>query len=118
MPAAPLAVAADAVAALLGFDPSKLVSPPYHEEKTIRADLTAAGFRHIEVNYIERPATAASARDAAIATVHGSLIRSVIQASAPGKMDEATDAAEIALRAKPGDGEIVGTTKALLILAR
>jgi SAM-dependent methyltransferase len=117
MPAAPLAIAADAVAGLLGCDPGVLVSPPYHHEPTIRTDLHAAGFRHIEIDRVTQPARAASARQAAIATVHGSLIRTVIASTAPGKLDEATNAVERAIRGKLGDGQIVGATRALVILA-
>jgi SAM-dependent methyltransferase len=117
MPTAPLAIAANVVAQLIGCDPIALVSPPYHDEGVIRTDLAAAGFRHIEVDRISRPAKAASARDAAVATVHGSLIRGVIEAIAPGKLAEATDAVERALRAELGDGRIVGATKALVVFA-
>jgi hypothetical protein len=117
MPTAPLAIAADVVAELLGCDPGRLVNPPYHDERTIRADLGVAGFRHADIDRVSRPATADSARDAAVATVHGSLIRGVIETTAPGKLDEATDAVERALRARLGDGQITGTTKALAILA-
>jgi SAM-dependent methyltransferase len=117
MPTAPLAIAADAVAGLIGCDPGVLVNPPYHDEHAIRTDLDAAGFRDIEIDRVAQPARAASARQAAIATVHGSLIRSVIGSSAPGKLDEATNAVERAIRGKLGDGQIVGATRALVILA-
>ena len=117
MPAAPLGIAVDAVADLLGCDPATLVNPPYYDEETIRTDLDAAGFGHVGIDRIARPARAASARQAAIATVHGSLIRSVIETTAPGKLDAATNAAQRAIRGKLGDGGIVGAMKALVILA-
>jgi len=117
MPTAPLAIAADAVADLVGCDPGALVNPPYHDEGRIRVDLNAAGFRHIDIDRLSQPATATSARDGAVATVHGSLIRNVIETIAPGRLAEATDAVERALRAKLGDGQIVGTTRALIVLA-
>jgi SAM-dependent methyltransferase len=117
MPTAPLAIAADAVAGLVGCDPGMLVNPPYHDEATIRTDLDAAGFRHIEIDRLAQPASVASARQAAIATVHGSLIRSVIEASARGKLDEATNAVERAIRGKFGNGQVVGATRALIVLA-
>jgi SAM-dependent methyltransferase len=117
MPTAPLAIAADAVARLLGCDPGVLVSPPYYDEPAIRTDLNAAGFRHIEIDRVIQSARAASARQAAIATVHGSLIRSVIMSSAPERLVEATNVVERAIRGKLGDGRIVGTTRALVILA-
>jgi SAM-dependent methyltransferase len=117
MPTAPLAVAAEVVGELLGCDPGSLVNPPYHDEGGIRADLNAAGFQRISIDRVEQPACAASAREAAIATVHGSLIRSVIAETAPGKMEEATDAVERALRKRLGGGQIIGATKALVVLA-
>jgi SAM-dependent methyltransferase len=117
MPAAPLGIAADVVAGLLGCDPGALVNPPYYDESTIQTDLRAAGFQHVDIDRINRPATAASARDAAVATVHGSLIRTVIETTASGKLNEATDLVERAIRNKLGDGQIVGGTTALVILA-
>lgn len=75
MAGAPLAIAADVVAEMLGCNPASLVNPPYHHEATIRADLAAAQFQRIEIHRVKRPATSASARAAALATVHGSLIR-------------------------------------------
>jgi len=117
MPTSPLAIAADVVAALLGRDPGTLLNPPYHDEVSIRSDLGAAGFQHISVDRISEPARAASARDAAIATVHGSLIRTAIEITAPERLGEATDAVERAMRARLGDGEIDGATSALIVLA-
>ena len=117
MPAAPLAIAADVVGEMLGCDPSILVNPPYHDENTIRADLTSAGFQRITIERITRPAEAASAREAAIATVHGSLIRTVIELTVPERFAEATDAVERAMRARFGDGHIAGSTVALMVTA-
>jgi len=117
MPTAPLAIAADTVAGLVGCDPGMLVNPPYHDEPVIRTDLEAAGFRHIEIDRVVQPARAASARQAAIATVHGSLIRTVIESTAPGRLDDATNGVERAIRGKLGDGQIVGATRALVVLA-
>src|SRR5215469_9335786 len=71
IPDAPLAIAADVVAAMLGCDPASLVSPPYHDETMLRQDLAVAQFQRIKVERVVRPAAAASAREAAIATVRG-----------------------------------------------
>jgi SAM-dependent methyltransferase len=112
---APLAIAAEIVGVLLGCHPSSLVSPPYHHENTIRAHLGAAGFQSTDIQRITRPATAASAREGAVATVHGSLIRTAIESAAPGRLDEATDAVERAFRAKFGDGPLAGAVNALIV---
>jgi ubiquinone/menaquinone biosynthesis C-methylase UbiE len=117
MPSAPLTIAADVVGDMLGLDPSSLVNPPYHCEETIRADLGAANFRRIDIQRITQPAMAASARDAPIAAVHGSLIRTAIVAVDPERLDEATDAVERALRAKLGKGPIDVVTNALIVAA-
>jgi SAM-dependent methyltransferase len=117
MPDAPLAIAADVVAAMLGCDPASLVNPAYYDETTLREDLAAAQFRQIKVERVTRPAAAASAREAALATVHGSLIRTVIETRHPGRLDEATNAVERALEAKFGKGAVAGWTSALIVAA-
>jgi len=116
MPDAPLAIAADVVAAMLGCDQASLVNPGYHNETTLREDLAAARLRH-KIERVTLPAAASSAREAALATVHGSLIRTVIETQYPGRLDEATDAVEGALRAKFGRGTVAGQTSALIITA-
>jgi SAM-dependent methyltransferase len=117
MPDAPLAIAADTVAGMLECDPASLVNPGYHNEATIRQDLAAAQFQQIRVESVTRPAAAATAREAALATVHGSLIRTVIEAQHPGRLEEATNAAERALEAKFGTGPVAGRTSALIVSA-
>jgi SAM-dependent methyltransferase len=117
MPNAPLAIAADVVGRLLGCAPVSLVNPPYHDEDTIQADLHAANLQSIEIERVALPAEASSARDAAVATVHGSLIGTVIGSKAPGRLAEATDAVEQAFRVKFGGGLIHATTHALIVTA-
>jgi SAM-dependent methyltransferase len=94
MPDAPLAIAADVVASMFGFDPASLVNPGYHDETVLRRDLAAAQFQQIKVERVMLPAAAASARKAARATVHGSLVRTVIQTQRPGRLEKATNAVE------------------------
>jgi len=115
---APLAIAAEVVGSLLGCDPLSLVNPAYHDEDTIRADLGAAKFQPVTIERITRPATAASAREAAIAAVHGSLIRTAIVAAEAERLGEATDAVERAMRAALGDGPVAGSTNALIVAAK
>ena len=118
MPDAPLVIAADVVAEMLGCDPRSLVSPPYHHEPTIRADLGATAFQRVNIERVTQPASAASAREAAIATVHGSLIRTAIEAADAARLDEATDAVEWALVARFGKAPIDGATKALIVMGQ
>jgi ubiquinone/menaquinone biosynthesis C-methylase UbiE len=118
MPEAPLAVAAEVVGRLLGCAPESLVNPPYYDEEAIRADLHAANLQSIKIKRMARPAEASSAREAAVATVHGSLIGTVINGNHPSRLAEATDAVERAFREKFGDGKIHGTTHALVVTSQ
>jgi SAM-dependent methyltransferase len=114
---APIAIAAGVAGAMLEREPLSLLSPPYHDEDTIREDLAAAGFGVVQVERISQPAHAASARDAAVVTVHGSMIRTAIEAVDPGRLNEATDAVERVILARFGAGPIEGTTNALIVTA-
>jgi SAM-dependent methyltransferase len=69
---APIAIAACVAGAMFGREPLSLLSPPYHDEDTIRADLAGAGFGSVQVERISQTAHAASSRDAAVITVQGS----------------------------------------------
>jgi len=115
MTGSPIWIAALEVAKMLGRDPHTLVSPGYYDEPTIRADLATAGFHEVNIERITRPAKAASAREAAVMTVQGSLIRAAIEAADASRLDEATNAVERAMRARFGDGPVEGEAKALII---
>jgi len=111
----PVWIAAQTVADMLGRNPHSLVSPAYFDEPTICADLAAAGFRDVKINRIARTARAASARDAAVITVQGSLLRTAIETADPSRLDEATKAVEQAMLARFGEGPVEGETKALIV---
>lgn len=117
MPDSPLWIAAQTVGHMLKRDPHTLLNPGYFDESVIRADLAAAGFQNVEVDRIERQATAGKAADAAVITVHGSLLRTAIEAADPSRIDEATRAVEQVMLARFGEGTVTGTTKALMIAA-
>jgi hypothetical protein len=55
-------------------------------------------------------------RQTAVFTVHGSLLRTAIEAADPSRLDEATDAVERVMRAQFGDGPVEGP-KALIVTA-
>ena len=114
---APVAIAASVAGAMLEREPLSLLSPPYHDEDTIRADLAAAGFGAVQVERISQTAYAASARDAAVITVQGSMIRTAIEAADPARLDEATDAVERLMLARFGSGPVEGATTALIVTA-
>lgn len=114
---APIAIAAGVAGAMLERAPLSLLSPPYHDEATIRADLAAASFGAVQVERISQPARAASARDAAVITVQGSMIRTAIEAADPGRLNEAIDAVERVMVARFGSGPVEGATNALIVTA-
>ena len=107
--------AALAVGDMLGRDPHTLLNPGYFDEPTIRADLESVGFRDVSIDRIARLSRAASARDAAVITVEGSLLRTAIEAADPSRLGEATDAVERIMRTRFGEGVIEGTNKALVV---
>ena len=111
----PIWIAALKVGDMLGRDPHTLVNPGYYDEPTIRADLAEAGFHEVRIERVVRPAKAASARDAALFTVQGSLLRTAIEATDPSRLGEATDAVERVMRARFGDGPVVGNNQALIV---
>src|SRR5262249_12773362 len=104
-----------AVGDMLGRDPRTLLNPGYYDEPTIRADLAAAGFHDVRIDRLVRPAKAESAREAAVTTVHGSLLRTAIEAADPSRLGEATDIVERVMRARFGDGAVEGESHALLV---
>jgi ubiquinone/menaquinone biosynthesis C-methylase UbiE len=111
----PAWIAAQTVGDMLRRDPHTLVNPAYFNEPTIRAHLAAAGFRDVKVDRIARTVRAASARDAAVITVQGSLIRSAIEMVDPSRLGEATKAVEQVMFTRFGEGPVEGETKALIV---
>ena len=69
----------------------------YHDVGKIEQDLRAAGFTSVEFETVELRSCAASARDAAIALVQGTPMRSDIEQIDPAMLGKATDAAAGAL---------------------
>ena len=89
----------------------------YHDVGQIEHDLLAAGFTDIELETVELRSRATSARDAAIALVQGTPMRSDIEEIAPGQLDRATDAAEAALRQFEGPDGFDAPMSAHLVTA-
>ena len=115
MPDSPLWIATLVVGDMLGRDPRTLLNPGYYDEPTIRADLAAAGFREVRIDRVAQSAKAASAREAAVITVQGSLLRTAVEAADPSRLGEATDTVERVMRTRFGDGPVEGETKALIV---
>ncbi len=115
MPNSPAWIAAQTVGDILRRDPHTLVNPAYFDEPTIRADLTAVGFRDVKVDRIARLAKATSAQDAAVITVQGSLLRAAIEMADPLRLGEATKAVEQVMFTRFGEGPVEGEMKALIV---
>jgi SAM-dependent methyltransferase len=96
---------ADAVAGLFPDDPPgfiRRVPFGYHDKARIEADLRAAGFADIESETVAKRSRG-SARDLAPGLCQGSPLRAEIEARAPDRLDEATEAAVSALVRLHGD---------------
>lgn len=100
---------------MLKRDPHTLLNPGYFDEPTIRADLATAGFGDVRIDRGARPTRAASARDAAVITVHGSLLRTAIEMADASGLGEATKAVEQVMFDRFGEGPVEGETRALIV---
>jgi ubiquinone/menaquinone biosynthesis C-methylase UbiE len=89
----------------------------YHDVGLIERDLLAAGFTDVEFETVELPSRASSAREAAIALVQGTPVRSDIEQIDPTMLGQATDAAEAALRQFEGPDGFEAPMSARLVTA-
>jgi SAM-dependent methyltransferase len=115
------AAAARAVADLFPDDPPGFLARTpygYHDRALIETELVAAGFTLDAIETVCRESRGA-ASDAAWGLCQGSPLRSEIAARAPGRLDEATEAAAAALRELCGGAEqIAMPMSALIVTAR
>jgi ubiquinone/menaquinone biosynthesis C-methylase UbiE len=110
----------NALATMFPDDPPRfLVRTPhgYHDKALIRAELEEAGFSHVVIETKAEQSRASSPRIPALAYCHGTVLRSEIEARAPGKLDVATDCAASAIADRHGDGEIAAKIQAHVIMA-
>lgn len=89
----------------------------YHDVGQIEQDLLAAGFTDIELETVERRSRCGSARDAAIALVQGTPVRSDIEQIDASMLGPATEAAERALRQYEGPDGFDAPMSARLVTA-
>ena len=89
----------------------------YHDVGQIERDLLAAGFTDIEYETVELRSRANSARDAAIALVQGTPMRSDIEQIDAAMLGRATDAAAQALRQFEGSDGFDAPMSARLVTA-
>lgn len=89
----------------------------YHDVGLIEQDLLSAGFTDVEFETVELPGRAASARDAAIALVQGTPVRSDIEQIDPTMLGRATDVATEALLQYEGPDGFEAPMSARLVTA-
>jgi SAM-dependent methyltransferase len=110
----------DAVAALFPEDPPAFLRRTpfgYNDPALIRDDLAAAGFSGVEIETV-RCESQGSASDAALGLCQGSPLRAEIEARAPERLAEATEAAAAAIRALGGGEQVSLPMMALIVTAR
>jgi SAM-dependent methyltransferase len=94
------------VGRILLRDPATFLAPKDNDIEAVKADLAGAGFGSISVKKLEKQSYFGSAREAAISSCHGGLLRAQIEMHAPERLEEITDAAAAAIAARYGDGPI------------
>jgi SAM-dependent methyltransferase len=114
-------IAHDTVAALYSDNPPdflRRIPCSYHDTEIIRADLAQSGFIDIQIETLELPSRAASARDAAIALVRGTPLSGEITTRDPNGLDPAVAATTDAITARFGAGPIDARMQAHVVTAR
>jgi SAM-dependent methyltransferase len=115
----PMAVA-EGVNRLFPDDPPQFVARTphgYHDRDLIQREVTAARFDKVKIETVQLRSRAPSHRDPAIGFCQGSPLRNEIEAREPGRLEEATEAAATAVKAKFGAGPIDGRIQAHVISA-
>jgi len=110
----------NALAHVFPHDPPRFLARTphgYQDINAIRKDLEQAGFADISIETRAKTSLASSARDAAIAYCHGTLLRNEIEARRSGSLEHATNCAAEAIARRRGDGSVVGKIQAHVIVA-
>ncbi|MGI9665965.1 MAG: class I SAM-dependent methyltransferase [Acidimicrobiia bacterium] len=89
----------------------------HHDPAVYRAELSRAGFAHVDVEAIETISVAADPADPAIAYCQGTPLRDEIERRSPGSLDEATSCATSAISKRFGDGRVEGLIRGYVITA-
>ena len=113
-------VVTDALAEVFPQDPPRFMARTphgYNDEQKIREELSAAGFKDIAVEAVERTSRAAAPLDAATAYCQGNPLRTEIEARGAPGLQAATERTVDALAKKFGAGAIEGRIRALVVTA-
>jgi ubiquinone/menaquinone biosynthesis C-methylase UbiE len=110
----------NALARMFPNDPPRFLARTphgYHDTAQIRRDLQSAGFAQAAIETRAEQSRAASPRIPAMAYCKGTVLRSEIEARAPGMLDAATDSAAAAIEARHGSGAVSAKIQAHVIAA-
>jgi len=110
-----------ALADLFPDDPPQFLPRTPHghyREDTYRHELSAAGFRDVNVDAVDEISRASDPTIPAIAYCRGTPLRNEIKALDPGCLAEATAHAGRAISARFGTGEVEGRVRGFVITAR
>lgn len=113
-------IVTEALAAVFPDDPPKFLARTphgYHDEKQIRADLSAAGFADVSIEAVSARSKAPSPLGPATAYCQGTPLRNEIVARDPARLEEATKQAAEALAHRFGNGAVDGRIRAFVIAA-
>lgn len=110
----------NALAGLFPHDPPRFMARTphgYHDTALIRRELEAAGFSGVGIETIAAQSRAASPRLPALAYCQGTLLRTEIEAGAPGTLDAVTAHVAAAIADKHGRGAVAAKIQAHVIAA-
>jgi ubiquinone/menaquinone biosynthesis C-methylase UbiE len=113
-------IVTEALATVFPHDPPRFLARTphgYHDEKQIRADLSAAGFANVSIDAVDARSKARSPLDPAIAYCQGTPLRNEIEARDASRLEEATKRAAEALAHRFGTNAIDGRIRAYVISA-
>jgi SAM-dependent methyltransferase len=102
---------------LLARDPATMLAPEYNDIELVQVELAAAGFASIVAEELVKVSHFSSAREAAVSSCHGGLLRAQIEQHAPERLDEITDRSTAAIAARYGNGRIDAPLQAILFTA-
>lgn len=114
-------IAHTTVAELYPLDPPDFLRRTpcgYHDTAVIRTDLAQSGFTDIDIETLDLPSQAASARNAAIGLVRGTPLSGEIVARDPNGLDRAVEATTAAIASRFGSGPVQARMQAHLVTVR
>jgi ubiquinone/menaquinone biosynthesis C-methylase UbiE len=110
----------NALARMFPLDPPRFLARTphgYYDTALIRRELTDAGFSRVSIETRAEQSRASSPRIPAVAYCQGTVLRTEIEARAPGKLEAVSDYVAGALAQKHGEGVVAAKIQAHVIVA-